>query len=392
MHIITLHRGREQSILRRHPWIFSRALHKVPKSIADGDVVHIQDDHGNIIGTGHYQDSSLAVRLLAFSAISIDHAFWKNRIYAAFSYRQALGFLKPGVTDSFRLIHGEGDQLPGLIIDVYQTVAVIQAHSIGMHKARQKIADVLMTIPGLNIEAVYSKSKEALPGEYAKDIEDEWLKGNPVEEIIAHEGGLQFIVNVMTGQKTGFFLDQRMNRELVGRYAKDASVVNCFSYTGGFSFYALQGGARQVISIDSSATALTIADKNAALNHFSEQHASLKENVLTYLSKSDQLFDIVIIDPPAFAKNLSKRHNAVQAYKRLNMLAMARVKPGGMLFTFSCSQVVDRELFNHTVVAAAIESNRMARVMHELSQGPDHPSSIFHPEGHYLKGLALYLD
>lgn len=392
MQIITLNKGREQSILRRHPWIFSRALHKVPKSIADGDVVHIQDDHGNIIGTGHYQDSSLAVRLLAFENVNIDHAFWTQRLTDAYQFRNALGFLKAGVTDSFRLVHGEGDQLPGLIIDVYNHVAVVQSHSIGMHKARHEIAEALMHIPGVNLEAIYSKSKEALPGEYAKDIVDEWLKGNPVEEIIAHEGGLQFIINVMTGQKTGFFLDQRINRELVSRYAKDASVINCFSYTGGFSFYALQGGAKHVISIDSSATALTIADKNAVLNHFSEKHESLKENVLTYLSKTDQLFDIVIIDPPAFAKNLSKRHNAVQAYKRLNMLAMARVKPGGMLFTFSCSQVVDRELFNHTVVAAAIESNRMARVMHELSQGPDHPASIFHPEGHYLKGLALYLD
>jgi 23S rRNA (cytosine1962-C5)-methyltransferase len=392
MQIITLNKGREQSISRRHPWIFSRALQKVPKGVADGDVVQIQDEEGNVVGVGHYQDSSLAVRLLAFEAISIDHAFWKNRIYAAYKYRAALRFLAPGVTDSFRLIHGEGDQLPGLIIDIYNNVAVIQAHSIGMHKARQKIADVLLTIPGLKIEAVYAKSKESLPGKYANEVTDEWLKGDPVEEITAHEGGLQFIINVMTGQKTGFFLDQRINRELVGRYAKDASVINCFSYTGGFSFYALQGGARHVISIDSSATALTIADKNAALNNFSAQHESLKENVLTYLTKSDQLFDIVIIDPPAFAKNLSKRHNAVQAYKRLNMLAIARVKPGGILFTFSCSQVVDRELFNHTVVAAAIESNRMARVMHELSQGPDHPSSIFHPEGHYLKGLALYLD
>jgi len=392
MQILKLNKGRDQSIARRHPWIFSRALQKVPKSVADGDVVQIQDDEGNIIGVGHYQDSSLAVRLLAFEAVSIDHAFWKNRIYAAYEYRKALGFLEPGVTDSFRLIHGEGDQLPGLIIDIYNTVAVVQAHSIGMHKARQKIADVLMTIPGLKIDAVYAKSKEALPGEYANEVTDEWLQGNPVEEIIAHEGGLQFIVNVMTGQKTGFFLDQRPNRELVRQYSKDASVLNCFCYTGGFSLYALQGGAKNVLSIDSSATALTIADKNAALNSFADQHESLKENVLTYLTKTDSLYDIVIVDPPAFAKTLSKRHNAVQAYKRLNILAMARVKPGGMLFTFSCSQVVDRQLFNHTIVAAAIESNRMARVMHELSQGPDHPSSIFHPEGHYLKGLALYLE
>lgn len=392
MQIITLHKGREQSILRKHPWIFSRAIESIPKGLHDGDVVQVQDNAGNVLGVGHFQDSSLAVRMLSFEQVSIDHAFWKKRIQQAFIYRSDLGLIQPGVTDAYRLVHGEGDQLPGLIIDVYSHVAVIQAHSIGMHKAQKKITDALLSTPSLNVTVVYSKSKEALPGEYAKNIEDEWLTGEPVEEITVHEGGLQFIINVMTGQKTGFFLDQRINRELVKRYAKDASVLNCFSYTGGFSLYALQGGAKHVISIDSSATALALADKNAALNHFSDQHESFKENVLTYLSKTDNLFDIVIIDPPAFAKNLSKRHNAVQAYKRLNMLAMARVKPGGMLFTFSCSQVVDRELFNHTVVAAAIESNRMARVMHELSQGPDHPTSIFHPEGHYLKGLALYLD
>jgi 23S rRNA (cytosine1962-C5)-methyltransferase len=392
MQIIKLNKGRDQSIVRRHPWIFSRALQKVPKSVSDGDIVQIQDEEGNIIGIGHYQDSSLAVRLLAFENVNIDAAFWKKRLTDAFQYRNALGFLKTGITDCFRLVHGEGDQLPGLIVDVYNNVAVVQAHSIGMHKARHEIADALITIKGLTIDAVYAKSKEALPGEYATAVQDEWLKGNAVEEIIAHEGGLQFIVNVMTGQKTGFFLDQRINRELVEKYSKGATVLNCFSYTGGFSLYALQGGAKNVLSIDSSATALNIAEKNAALNSFADQHETLKENVLTYLTKTEDLFDIIVVDPPAFAKNLSKRHNAIQAYKRLNILAMARVKPGGMLFTFSCSQVVDRELFHNTIVAAAIESNRMARVMHELSQGPDHPTSIFHPEGHYLKGLALYLD
>jgi len=392
MQILKLNKDRDQSIARRHPWIFSRALQKVPKSISDGDIVQIQDDEGNIIGVGHYQDSSLAVRLLAFENVNIDNTFWKKRLQHAFQYRTALYFIKPDITDCFRLVHGEGDQLPGLIIDIYNTVAVVQAHSIGMHKARHEIAEALMSISGLKIEAVYAKSKEALPGEYAHTVVDEWLKGNPIEEIIVHEGGLQFIINVMTGQKTGFFLDQRINREWVGKYASGKSVLNCFSYTGGFSLYALQGGAKHAISIDSSVNALTIADKNAELNLFSDKHESIKENVLTYLTKTEEQFDIIIVDPPAFAKSLSKRHNAVQAYKRLNILAMARVKPGGMLFTFSCSQVVDRELFHNTIVAAAIESNRMARVMHDLSQGPDHPTSIFHPEGHYLKGLALYLD
>ena len=390
--VIKLHRGREQSVLRRHPWIFSRAIHQVPKSISDGDVVLIQDANGLALGIGHYQDSSLAIRILAFAETQIDNQFWKTRLAEAFTYRNRLDWLKPGHTNAFRLVHGEGDQLPGLIIDVYGPVAVVQAHSIGMHKARHDIAEALKHIPGLPIQAVYAKSKEALPSDYAKDVTDEWLTGEPIEEIQILEGGIQFVVNVMTGQKTGFFLDQRVNREIVRKYANGATVLNGFSYSGGFSMYALQGGATQVVSVDSSLAALDLAERNAMQNAFPGKHTCVKENVLTYLNQTDSLFDLVIMDPPAFAKNLEKRHNAVQAYKRLNILAMAKVKPGGLLFTFSCSQVVDRILFNNTIVAAAIESGRMARIVHELSQGPDHPVSVFHPEGHYLKGLALYLD
>ncbi len=390
--VIKLHRGREQSVLRRHPWIFSRAIQQVPKSISDGDIVLIQDAGGLPVAMGHYQDSSLAIRILAFAETQVDHQFWTSKLNEAYMYRNRLHWLKPGHTNAFRLVHGEGDQLPGLIIDVYGSVAVVQAHSIGMHKARHDIAEALQQIHGLRIQAVYAKSKEALPSEYAKEVTDEWLTGEPVEEIVMHEGGIQFTVNVMTGQKTGFFLDQRINREIVGKYANGATVLNGFSYSGGFSMYALQGGATQVTSVDSSLAALELAEKNAVNNAFPGAHRCVRENVLTYLNQTDSLFDMVIMDPPAFAKNLEKRHNAVQAYKRLNILAMAKVKPGGLLFTFSCSQVVDRILFNNTIVAAAIESGRMARIVHELSQGPDHPVSVFHPEGHYLKGLAIYLD
>lgn len=390
--VIKLHRGREQSVLRRHPWIFSRAIQQVPKSISDGDIVLIQDAGGLPVAMGHYQDSSLAIRILAFAETQVDHQFWTSKLNEAYMYRNRLHWLKPGHTNAFRLVHGEGDQLPGLIIDVYGSVAVVQAHSIGMHKARHDIAEALQQIHGLRIQAVYAKSKEALPSEYAKEVTDEWLTGEPVEEIVMHEGGIQFTVNVMTGQKTGFFLDQRINREIVGKYANGATVLNGFSYSGGFSMYALQGGATQVTSVDSSLAALELAEKNAVNNAFPGAHRCVRENVMTYLNQTDSLFDMVIMDPPAFAKNLEKRHNAVQAYKRLNILAMAKVKPGGLLFTFSCSQVVDRILFNNTIVAAAIESGRMARIVHELSQGPDHPVSVFHPEGHYLKGLALYLD
>ena len=393
MHIIKLQKGREQSILRRHPWIFSRAIQSGTEGLADGDTVIIHDSKGQTLGTGHYQDSSLAIRLIAFEEVKTDEAFWHSRLEEAAQYRLSLGFIKPGVTDTFRLVHGEGDQMPGLIIDIYGSVAVVQAHSIGMFKALHDISNALTKLSGIHITSVYSKSKDALPSNFAHRISDEWLKGEPHEEIIVHEGGIAFAINVVTGQKTGFFLDQRENRELVRRYSNGKEVLNSFCYTGGFSLYALMGGANEVVSIDTSALALELLEKNLTLNAFSGTHHSVKENVLTWLSQpEDKLFDIVIVDPPAFAKSLSKRHNAIQAYKRLNIMAMSRVKKGGMLFTFSCSQVVDKPLFHNTIVAAAIESGRLARVVHELGQGPDHPVSIFHPEGHYLKGLALYLD
>jgi 23S rRNA (cytosine1962-C5)-methyltransferase len=254
------------------------------------------------------------------------------------------------------------------------------------------IAEALIKLDSLHIKSVYSKSKDALPSSYANETNDEWLIGTLKEDLITIEGGIRFFIDVVSGQKTGFFLDQRENRELVRRYSHGKTILNCFSYTGGFSLYALQGGATEVISIDTSAGALNILEKNLAINQLDHHHHSEKENVHTYLTKTETQFDIVIVDPPAFAKNLSKRHNAIQAYKRLNILAMARVRKGGILFTFSCSQVVDKPMFHNTIVAASIESGRQARIVHELSQGPDHPVSIFHPEGNYLKGLALYMD
>ncbi|HZV70116.1 MAG TPA: class I SAM-dependent rRNA methyltransferase [Saprospiraceae bacterium] len=389
---IKLHKGREQSVLRRHPWIFSRAIHSATDGLEDGSTVTIHDSRGDVIGVGHYQDSSLAVRIITFQEENIDAAFWQKRLQEAAEYRLKLGLYKPGHTDTFRLVHGEGDQLPGLIIDIYGDVAVLQAHSIGMHKARVEIAEALTRMEVLKIKSVYSKSHDALPAEYAKETTDEWLIGDSSPDLIVHEGGIRFYIDVVAGQKTGFFLDQHENRELVRRYSNDKSVLNCFCYTGGFSLYALSGGAAEVTSIDTSVSALAILEKNLITNHFEGKHISEKENVMTYLVKHEALYDIVIVDPPAFAKNISKRHNAIQAYKRLNILAMGRVKKGGMLFTFSCSQVVDKEMFHNTIVAAAIESGRLARISHELSQGPDHPVSIFHPEGHYLKGLALYMD
>ena len=389
---LKLLKGREDSVLRRHPWIFSRAIQTPVDDISDGETVQIVDYRGNVLGVGHFQNSSLSIRLLAFEETSIDESFWERRLNDAAGYRATLGILKEGYTNALRLVHGEGDQLPGLIIDVYGEVAVLQAHSIGMHIARHQIAEALLKIKNPSIKSVYCKSHEALPTTYSQSVTDEWLMGEPEDEIIINEGGIRFLIDVVTGQKTGFFLDQRENRDLVRRYSKNASVLNCFSYSGGFTLYALHGDAVSVVSVDTSAGALDMLGKNLMLNVLQGSHQSVKENVLTYLTHSDQQFDIVIIDPPAFAKNIGKRHNAIQAYKRLNMMAMARVKKGGMLFTFSCSQVVDRLMFHNTVVAAAIESGRLARIAHEMSQGPDHPVSIFHPEGHYLKGLALYID
>lgn len=364
----------------------------VSEDLTDGDTVLVQDASGQVIGTGHFQDSSLAVRILAFEQVETNAAFWSSRLEAAAQCRRTLGIPRPGHTDTFRLVHGEGDQLPGLIIDVYGPVAVVQAHSIGMYKALPEIAQALITLTSLRIDAVFNKSKEALPTGFATQSEDGWLAGAHGGELVVKENDISFFVDVEQGQKTGFFLDQRENRQLVRQYSQGKEVFNGFCYTGGFSLYALQGGAQRVVSADTSDKAIQLLEKNLSLNPSGGSHVSVRDNVMTWLAQTDQTFDIVIVDPPAFAKTLSKRHNAVQAYKRLNVMAMSRVRKGGMLFTFSCSQVVDKPLFHNTIVAAAIESGRMARVVHELGQGPDHPVSIFHPEGHYLKGLALYID
>ena len=389
---IRLHPGREQSVLRKHPWVFSGAIKSVSEALEDGATVIVQDARGNDLGIGHFQNSSLAVRLIAFANVPIDEAFWFDRLSAAAAYRQALGFIRPGETDAFRLVHGEGDQLPGLIVDVYGDTAVVQAHSIGMHKALTDIANALCRLPSMGITRVYDKSQEALPAGYAGHQADGWKVGEGMTTLMIHEGGIGFDVDIAGGQKTGFFLDQRENRAMVGRYANGKTVLNCFGYTGGFSLYALAAGASHVTSIDASAPAMAILDSNVNRQGTAERHTGLRDDVLKFLTRSEDMYDLIVVDPPAFAKSLAKRHNAVQAYKRLNAMAMKRIKPGGMLFTFSCSQVVDKPLFHNTIVAAAIEAGRMARVMHDLGQGPDHPVSIHHPEGHYLKGLALYLD
>ncbi len=341
---------------------------------------------------GHYQSGgSIAVRIFSFTRIEVDENFWKKAIGDAIVYRKQVG-LPSTHTNAYRLIHGEGDHLPGLIVDIYASIAVVQVHSYGMYLAAQSIADAIVYLLSDTVDTVYLRCKETMPGGPSLDVTDTFLHGAR-ESTPVLENGVTFSVNVVLGQKTGFFLDQRDNRQLVAKYSQGNTVLNCFCYTGGFSIYALMAGATSVTSVDISQKAMDQLAENLTYKNFSGQHSSVCDNVMPFLSNPEvPLFDIVIVDPPAFAKSLQKRHNAVQAYKRLNQMAMKKVRHGGMLFTFSCSQVVGTQLFYDTIVAAGIESGKKIRVVQQLSQGADHPVQLFHPEGHYLKGLLLYLE
>jgi len=387
---ITISRGREKSLERQHPWVFSGAVYKKSDDIEEGDTIQVLDGKQNFLGMGHYQDGSICVRILSFENVAIDQDFWNGRIKDAVSYRLDSCQLPNESTNCYRLIHGEGDGLPGLIIDIYGQVAVVQCHSIGMYKSLELIKQALLHELGDTITHIYCKSKDSLPTQV--EMEDSWLHGSALAELTVKENGYDFIIDFENGRKTGFFLDQRENRALLGNHSKDKSVLNCFCYTGGFSIYSLQNGASKVDSIDISKTAMVITDRNVELTNMEAHHQSITANVMEYLKDDGgETYDVVVIDPPAFAKSVSKRHNAVQAYKRLNVLAIKKVKSGGLLFTFSCSQVVGTQLFYDTMVAAAIEAGRKVRVMQHLSQGADHPVNLFHPEGHYLKGLMLQI-
>lgn len=389
---------RDAAVLRFHPWVFSGAVARKSESIEDGEWVEVRSSKGALLGLGHYQDASICVRLLSFpipgslNAVEVDQNFWNQKIAQAYQYRKAIELTERDLINCYRLVHGEGDGLPGLIIDFYGEVAVMQCHSIGMHLDRVHIAQALQEVYGTKLKAVYDKSVESLPKEYASKVQNGYLYGESTSNIV-QEYGAQFAIDWEGGQKTGFFLDQRENRRLLGEYAMGKTVLNTFCYTGGFSIYALKAGASFVESVDVSAKAMELTDKNVALNGFDEgRHRSYTTDVLDFLRKTPGTYDVVVVDPPAFAKNLDKRHNAVQGYKRLNALALEKIKPGGILFTFSCSQVVNKQLFYDTIVAAALEAGRQVRVMHQLSQGPDHPVNLFHPEGEYLKGLVLYVE
>lgn len=389
---IYLKPGREASVRRFHPWVFSGGVKHIKEEIADGEIVEVYSHDNQYLASGHYQQGSILVRIFTFEQTTIDQLFWNSKIRNAFDYRQNIGLLQNTETNCYRLVHAEGDGLPGLIIDIYGKTAVMQCHSIGMHLERLKIVIALRDVLGHELEAIYDKSNSALPTKYAATVENSYLWGTSTSQIVK-EYGHTFFVDWEIGQKTGFFLDQRENRFLLKKYAKGKNVLNAFCYSGGFSIYALKAGARLVHSVDSSQKAIEWTDKNVEINEgFEGVHASFTNDVLKYLQTAETIYDLMIVDPPAFAKTISKRHSAVQGYKRLNALALKKIAANGILFTFSCSQVVDESLFYNTITAAAIEAGRNIRVIQRLSQPPDHPVSLFHPEGAYLKGLVLWVE
>ena len=389
---VYLKAGKEESLKRFHPWVFSGAIQRMEGEPEEGEVVNIHTSKGEFIAMGHFQIGSIAVRVLSFHEEEIDKDFWIRKLTVAYNLRKSIGLADNPINNTFRLVHGEGDSLPGLIIDIYDKTAVMQAHSAGMHVCRLQLADALAEVMAGRIENIYYKSETTLP--YKADLEPEngfLLGGSP--DNIAMEYGLKFHVDWLKGQKTGFFVDQRENRALLEKYAKDRTVLNMFCYTGGFSFYAMRGGAKLVHSVDSSAKAVDLTNKNVELNFPGDaRHAAYAEDAFKYLDRMGDQYDLIILDPPAFAKHKDALRNALQGYRKLNAKAIEKIKPGGILFTFSCSQVVTKENFRTSVFTAAAMSGRNVRILHQLTQPADHPVNIYHPEGEYLKGLVLYIE
>lgn len=389
--VIRLKPGKEKSLERKHPWIFSGALMDEVRNFEEGSILRVCDVNGLYLATGYVQYGSIAVRILSFEDETIDTAFWEKRISNSFRLRNALGILKKGYTNACRLMHGEGDGIPGLIIDYYAGTAVIQCHSSGLYALIEDIAEALKKVLGPELKAVYNKSSETLHGS-VPGAENAYLFGDGGEETV-YENGLKFFVDWKLGQKTGFFLDQRDNRALLGHYAAGKTVLNTFAYTGGFSVYALARHAQKVVSVDVSKNAIELLNRNMELNlPGAANHEAYAEDTFQFFKRSNETFDIVILDPPAFAKNMGAKHNAIKGYKRLNAEGFKQVKSGGLMFTFSCSQVIDNHTFQQTVYSAAIDSGRSVRILHRLTQPADHPVNLFHPEGEYLKGLVLYVE
>lgn len=389
---IYLKRGKEESLLRFHPWVFSGAIHHADAGIQEGETVRVIASTGDFIAVGHYQVGSIAVRVLSFSDITIDQSFWRERLAAAITMRCHIGIADNPENNTYRLVHGEGDWLPGLVIDCYGSTAVMQAHSVGMHLNRMDICQALTDVMGDRIQQVYYKSETTLPYKAHLEEEDGFIFGH-TDDDIAVENGLKFHVDWLRGQKTGFFVDQRENRSLLEHYSKDKTVLNMFCYTGGFSVYAMRGGAKCVHSVDSSAKAIEITNNNIGLNFPGDpRHEAYCEDAFRFLEEKKDKYDIVVLDPPAFAKHRAALHNALKGYIRLNAKGIRLVKEGGLLFTFSCSQAVSKDQFRSAVFTAAAQSGRKVRIIHQLHQPADHPINIYHPEGEYLKGLVLYVE
>lgn len=388
---IYLKHRKEESLKRFHPWVFSGAIHHMDEGIAEGDTVRVITADGNCIAVGHYQLGTITVRVLSFDDIAIDDSFWQQRMQSALAMRESIGVANNPDNNTYRLIHGEGDNLPGLIIDCYGTTAVMQAHSVGMHVCREQICKALVEVMGDRIKNVYYKSETTLPFKAELGQENGFIYGH-TDNNTAVENGLSFHVDWLKGQKTGFFVDQRENRSLLEHYAKGKSVLNMFCYTGGFSVYAMRGGANIVHSVDSSAKAIELTNHNVAMNFPNDnRHKAFCEDAFKYLDDNDKKYDLIVLDPPAFAKHRMALHNALKGYIRLNIKGLQRIKPGGILFTFSCSQAVSKENFRNAVFTAAAQAGRNVRILHQLHQPADHPINIYHPEGEYLKGLVLYV-
>ena len=384
--------GKEESLKRFHPWVFSGAIARVEGEPEEGEIVDVYTSKKEFIACGHFQIGSIAVRVLTFRQEEINHDFWKHRLEVALDLRRSLNLVDNPENNTYRLVYGEGDNLPGLIIDVYGQTAVMQAHSAGMHVYRMEIAEALSEVMGDIVKHIYYKSETTLP--YKADLgpENGFIKGGSPENV-ALENGLKFHVDWLKGQKTGFFVDQRENRHLLERYSKGRNVLNMFCYTGGFSFYAMRGGANLVHSVDSSAKAIDLTNQNVELNFPGDQrHQAFAEDAFKYLDRMGDQYDLIILDPPAFAKHRDALRNALRGYSKLNAKAFEKIKPGGILVTFSCSQVVDKKDFRNAVFTAAAQSGRSVRILHQLTQPGDHPVNIYHPEGEYLKGLVLYVE
>ncbi len=389
---VYLKKGKEESLKRFHPWVFSGAIHHMDNNVEEGETVKVFNAGGEFIAVGHYQIGSIAVRVLSFRDVEIDHDFWCARLQSALDMRIAVGIADNPANNTYRLVHGEGDNLPGLVIDCYGETAVMQAHSVGMHVNRLEIAEALKEVMGTRLSNLYYKSETTLP--YKADLRQEngFIFGGDANNV-AIENGLKFHIDWLRGQKTGFFVDQRENRSLLEYYAKGKSVLNMFCYTGGFSVYAMRGNAKLVHSVDSSAKAIELTNDNIALNFPGDaRHEAFCEDAFQYLDEHDQQYDLIILDPPAFAKHRAALHNALKGYTRLNVKGFQRIKKGGILFTFSCSQVVTKDNFRNAVFTAAAQAGRKVRILHQLHQPVDHPINIYHPEGEYLKGLVLYVE